>query len=104
VPAAIKRIDALEARLEALTAGGEPRETGLQRAEPAGAEGEESALQVLREESIGIAMASVNDLYRRVDQLDRQEEALSRIINLIVERSKLIPADDLSDGRASNQQ
>jgi chromosome segregation ATPase len=95
LPAALSRIDILEAQITSLRS---QLQTGTALPlVPAPAEGaDQHALQVLREESIGVAMASVNDLYRRVDQLDRQEEALSRIINLIVERSRLLPDKDLA--------
>jgi chromosome segregation ATPase len=98
LPAALGRIDDLEAQVEALRAvevHGEAGPLSSAAAQPENSD-QQHSLQVLREESIGIAMASVNDLYRRVDQLDRQEEALSRIINLIVERSRLIPETDLA--------
>jgi chromosome segregation ATPase len=95
LPAALSRIDILEAQIASLRS---QLQTGTALPSvPAPAEGaDQHALQVLREESIGVAMASVNDLYRRVDQLERQEEALSRIINLIVERSRLLPDKDLA--------
>jgi hypothetical protein len=92
------RIDDLEAQVAALRSGSEAPEKQQPAALQPVANADQRALEVLREESIGVAMASVNELYRRVDQLDRQEEALSRIINLIVERNKLLPDSDIAEG------
>jgi prefoldin subunit 5 len=130
VPAALERLSAMENRVDSIEQqratelperaarealadetnaaaanGGQPapEDTSEQTPPVQSGPGEEGLLQLLRQETLGMAMASINDLYRKLDKLDRQEEALSRIINLIVERTRLISEEESQRERSRSR-